>query len=133
MSENPSANAIGNTFVWHELYVKDSAAAKAFYGEVLGWTNSDMDMGEMGTYTMLHKDGVPVAGIMQMDGPHFDGVPPHWAVYVSVDDVDAKVEKAVSLGATILVPAMDIPGIGRMCLIQDTQGATVWLFKGSSG
>ena len=27
-----------NTFVWNELMTRDSAAATAFYGALLGWT-----------------------------------------------------------------------------------------------
>jgi len=57
-------------------------------------------------------------------------VPPHWATYLSVDDVDARVEKCVEHGGTLVVPAMDVPTVGRMALIHDPQGAHVWLFKG---
>jgi len=56
-------------------------------------------------------------------------VPPHWAVYIGVDDVDARLAKCVELGATVLVEPMDVQTVGRMALIQDPQGATFWLFK----
>lgn len=88
-------------------------------------------MGEMGNYTMFKVDGVNVAGVMPTAGnPQMEGVPPHWATYIAVDDVDARVAKATENGASVLVPAMDVPNVGRMCLIQDPQGATVWFFKG---
>jgi len=55
-------------------------------------------------------------------------VPPHWAIYMAVDDVDAKVEEAVGLGSTLVVPAMDVPTVGRMALMSDPQGAHFWFF-----
>ncbi len=34
-------------FSWNELMTTDVAAAKKFYGELLGWTLQDIDMGSM--------------------------------------------------------------------------------------
>jgi predicted enzyme related to lactoylglutathione lyase len=88
---------------------------------------------EMGTYKMFTVGGVPVGGAMSTNSPEMAGmnVPPHWAVYLSVDDVDARLEKVTANGGTIVVPAMDIPKVGRMALIADPQGAHIWLFKPS--
>lgn len=84
-------------------------------------------------YTMLKVNGTSVAGVMETTGPDMEHVPPHWAVYHAVDDVDARVAKCVELGATIVVPAMDVPNVGRMCLICDPQGAHLWLYKDAQG
>ena len=126
------AIAVGSTFVWHELYAAEAQPAIDFYSKTLGWETEGMDMGEMGTYTMFKVNGTNVGGIMPTAGnPDMANVPPHWSIYISVDDVDARVAKAVENGATVLVPAMDIPTVGRMCLIKDPVGATVWFFKGT--
>jgi uncharacterized protein len=88
-----------------------------------------MPMGEMGDYTMLTRSGVPVAGALgTSEQPHLSDIPPHWATYIGVDDVDARIEKSLSLGATVVIPAMDVPTVGRMALIEDPLGAKVWLF-----
>ncbi|MGV3618163.1 MAG: VOC family protein [Fimbriimonas sp.] len=123
-------NAVGNNFPWHELNVPDVPAAVAFYTAALGFGTKQMDMGEMGSYSMLTRDGQGIAGMMDTNHlPH--PVPPHWAVYLAVDDVDARLEKCTALGATIVVPAMDIPTVGRMSLIADPLGAHIWLFTPS--
>jgi len=127
MSEH--ALAVGKTFPWHELYVADTAQAKAFYSEVLGWGIEEYPMGEMGTYTMLQANGKAVAGIMGTNTPQMGHIPAHWAVYVGVDDVDATITKAESLGASVVVPPMDVPNVGRMALLSDPQGAHFWVFK----
>ncbi len=119
----------GNTFVWHELYTANLQASLDFYTQALGFGTESMDMGDMGSYNMLTMNGKAVAGVMDTNQLPMPGVPPHWAVYLAVDDVDARVEKCVSLGASVLVPAMDVPTVGRMCLITDPQGSNIWLYK----
>lgn len=122
---------VGSTFVWHEVYLPDAAKAIEFYTKALDFGVDEMDMGEMGTYKMLTRNGAPVAGVMSTtEMPDMQDVPPHWSTYLGVDDVDARLAKCTSMGATIVVPPMDIPGVGRMALISDPQGAHIWLFKG---
>jgi predicted enzyme related to lactoylglutathione lyase len=119
-------------FVWDELHTSDPAAAKSFYGEVLGWTAEDSDMGGM-TYTVFkNAAGAQVAGCMQT----MEGEPePNWLVYIGADDVDATTARAKELGATVIVEPHDIPNdIGRFSLLQDPAGAVFGLFKpGSAG
>lgn len=117
--------------MWHELYVADSQKAIDFYKEALDFGIEGMPMGEMGTYNMLTRNGQPVAGILSFSQVGKQDIPPHWATYLSVDDVDKRIDKCVGMGATLVVPAMDVPGIGRMALIADPQGAHIWLFKGA--
>jgi predicted enzyme related to lactoylglutathione lyase len=59
-----------------------------------------------------------------MDASSFlpEGVPPHWSVYFAVEDVDAAVAKATSLGATITAEAVDTP-YGRLATVVDPVGA----------
>jgi len=79
---------------------------------------------EGGQYTMAQKGDERAAGMMAMP-KEAEGAPPHWGSYVTVEDVDASAKKAKDLGATIIVPPTDIPGVGRFCLFQDPQGATL--------
>lgn len=122
------AKLVGSVFPWHEVNVPDSEGAKAFYSGALDWGTQSQDMGEMGEYTMFTKDGVPMAGLMPTVG-ELANVPPHWSVYIGVDDVDARLVKIQALGGTVVVPAMDVPTVGRMALCHDPQGAHFWIFK----
>jgi hypothetical protein len=89
----------------------------------------DYPMGEMGTYKMLKVNGVAVAGIMETSLPELANVPPHWSVYLAVDNVDGRLEKCIQLGATLVHGPMDVPNVGRMVLISDPQGAHIWLYQ----
>jgi predicted enzyme related to lactoylglutathione lyase len=119
------------TFCWYECGTRDAAAAKKFYTELFGWKAVDVPMpGEMGGhYTMLKVGEEDVAGLYEMRGPQFENVPPHWMTYVNSANVDESVTRAKSLGATILADPMDIPGVGRLAVLQDPTGATISVFK----
>ena len=84
---------------------------------------------------MLDKDDgdAPVGGILDMNRPQFGGIEPNWFAYIAVDDVDARVEKAKTAGATLLRPMFDIPGVGRIAILKDPTGAAVgWITPASS-
>ena len=122
--------AAGRAFPWHELYVPDVQKGIDFYVQALGMETEAFPMGGMGTYHMLKVNGASVAGIMSTSEGPAQGAPTHWAVYHAVDDVDARLAKCLELGAKVVVPAMDVPTVGRMALIADPQGAHIWLYKG---
>lgn len=110
-------------FGWVELMTTDQKAANEFYTTLFGWETEEYPM-EGIKYTVLKVDGEPVGGIMST--PHESpGMPPCWSVYVTVDDVDATAARVKELGGTVLRPPMDIPEIGRFCVLQDPQGATI--------
>jgi len=120
-------------FLWNELNTRDPEAAKAFYQKTIGWTFDEMP-DENGLTYWIAKDGnKPVAGIFDMNRPEMEGLPPHWFAYLGVDDVDARVEKAISAGAEIIRPAFDVPEVGRIAIIRDVTGAAIgWMTPANS-
>lgn len=108
---------------WSELMTTDVEGAKTFYGQLFGWTFEEAPM-ENGIYHVVKVNDEEVAGIMDMPEPA-KGMPPAWGLYITVDNVDAVAEKAPSLGATVHLPPMDIPEVGRFCVLQDPQGAFI--------
>jgi predicted enzyme related to lactoylglutathione lyase len=126
---NENLLACAKTFVWHQIFAPSDQKSMDFYTGALDFTTTEMPMGEMGTYKMLVRDGHPVAGVVGTENCGVVVTTPHWSVSIAVDDVDARVEKCVALGAKVLQPAFDIPTVGRMALIEDPQGAPFWLFR----
>ncbi len=120
------------TFCWTELATRDVEAAKKFYTELIGWETEESDIGE-GKYTVLKIPGqkCSVGGMMAMDGPQWEGLPSHWMPYIAVNDIDDRAKKCVELGGTVKVPPMDIPTVGRFCVIADPTGAVISLFQGA--
>ncbi len=122
-------------FCWMEHASRDRDAAKAFYGSVFGWTFEDHPMpGDTGrTYTMIRQAGEDVGGMYAMEGPMFEGVPAHWMSYIQVEDVDAAAARAREAGGRLGYEPMDVPGVGRLCLVVDPTGARVSFWKGCEG
>ena len=75
-------------------------------------------------YVMIKVDGNAVGGMMTLP-PECTGRPPAWGVYVTVADVDATAHQVETLGRKLLRPPEDIPDIGRFCVLQNPQGATL--------
>jgi uncharacterized protein len=124
--EQPPSEGV---FVWDELLTSDIGAAKSFYGEILGWTARDTDMGEM-TYTIFRRAGdVDAGGGMTMP-PGMEA--PLWLTYIATDNVDESAEKAKGLGAAIQTQPTDIPDIGRFAVIKDPTGAAVGIWQSAS-
>ena len=131
MSDLDKGPHAAGTFCWSELATKDVARAKAFYAEVLGIVGHDVPMpgGAEGAYTMLRLGDGDLGGAHTLS-PEEEaaGAHPYWGTYVAVDDVDATAKMAKSLGAAILAEPFEIPGVGRMAVLRDPQGAVfhVW-------
>jgi predicted enzyme related to lactoylglutathione lyase len=49
--------------------------------------------------------------------------------YITVDDVDATMEKAKSKGATVIAEPRDIPNTGRLAVMRDPKGALIAVYK----
>ena len=109
-------------FGWYELMTSDTQAAGKFYSEVVGWTTHEMPSGDGTPYTTFNLGEVGMAGMLKMAGHS------GWIGYISVDDVDAHVEKIVEAGGKLWKPATDIPGMLRFAVMADPQGAAIVVF-----
>ena len=117
-------------FSWVELATTDVAAAKSFYTKLFGWEAQDAPLPDGGVYTMFNLGGRPAAaGTPQQDQERAQGIPPHWNLYVSVDDVDKSAAKAAEMGGTVLAPPFDVMDAGRMAVLADPTGAVISLWQ----
>ena len=116
-------------FCWLELATNDLEAATAYYTTLFGWTIEDQPAGESGAYRTCRADGKKVLGLFDLTDQKPVSDPPHWNVYVSVDDVDQSAKVADSLGGSIAVPPSDVSDQGRMAVIQDPGGAKLGLWQ----
>lgn len=115
-------------FHWNELLARDVEAAKRFYADTIGWTFTAQEMPDGSEYWLAMEGDVPVAGIYPLTSPEYDGMPECWMSYLAVDDVDARVAKALKAGARLMKPIFDVPGVGRFAILQEPGGAGVgWI------
>ena len=114
----------GNPICHFELMTHDVDKAKAFYGAIFDWDFQEWE-GPL-QYVMIDA-GTPAGGGMLAKPPEA----PHPAlnVYFQVDDVEATLNKAVDAGGAVLVPKMEIPGIGAHGTFLDPDGVAVSVFE----
>src|SRR4051812_41599723 len=116
MGERTSHDA--GTISWTDLATADQDAAKEFYGGLFGWEYDDQPIDENTTYSMAKLGGRSAAAISpQQPNEAEQGIPPHWNVYVTVDDVDAGAEKAGEAGGNVLAGPFDVFDAGRMAVV----------------
>ena len=121
-------------FCWMELGTSDQDGAKKFYSSLFGWVANDMPMGPAAVYTIWRLQDRDCAAGYTLTAEE-QGIPPHWNLYIAVENADAAAGKAASLGAKVLAPAFDVFDAGRMAVIQDPTGAIfiVWQANKNTG
>jgi uncharacterized protein len=124
-------------FIWYELMTTDADAAGDFYGKVVGWTSTNAGQPGMDYRFFSSSDGSDtkdgVGGYMAITPEVAEGgARPAWVGYIGVDDVDASVASITGAGGSILMPATDLDGVGRMAMVADPQGAPFYVMKGAS-
>ena len=116
-------------FVWYELLTTNARAATSFYSDVIGWQPQQVT--ELGDYTMWVAEQGPVGGVTVLpESAKQLGASPFWQANIEVADVDEAVAKVTQLGGKVYVTE-DVPGIGRLAVIADPQGAVIAVFTPS--
>ncbi|HEY0478441.1 MAG TPA: VOC family protein [Kofleriaceae bacterium] len=112
--------------VWYELLTSDPKAAIAFYTDVVGWKPEAWGTAD---YTMWVASHGPLGGVTLLpEMARKMGAPPYWQAHISVDNLDATLDKVKQLGGKIYVTE-DVPDVGRLAVIADPQGAVIALVE----
>ena len=124
-AENAPREGNGH-FHWTELHSTDIAADLPWLQATFGLTISEMPMPQGGTYNLLMHGDELIGGAM----PNMhEGAPSMWLTWVAVDDVDAAYARVSANGGTQLGELWDMPGTGRMGIVQDPTGAVIGLIQ----
>ncbi len=113
---------MSNPIVWFEIGCKDQAKNLEFFGKLFDWkfnAHGPAAMIDTGT-----KEGI---------GGHINalGHEPHnyVTIYVQVDDLQAYLDKAATLGGKTIVPPMPVPGMGEFAWMGTPEGSIIGLWK----
>lgn len=119
-------------FVWYELITPDPEASKAFYEAVVGWQVGPASAEHNGYREIRAGDGHAGGMLPLTDEMRQHGARPTWLGYIGVDDVDHSIASIERAGGKALMPAFDIPGVGRLALVADPQGVPFYVMRGAS-
>jgi predicted enzyme related to lactoylglutathione lyase len=123
------------TVTWVEISVPDRAKVMKFYQDLFGWkmvTGKDpKPAGPGDEYPHIMLGDAMLGGLPPPEQRDPDA-PPHFLIYISVDDVAASTERATALGATVFVESMDIGDSGIISVMADPQGAVFALHQAAA-
>ena len=120
------------TFCWADLPTTDLDHAIAFYSELFDWRAVDAETPEgYGRYVLFQKNGKTVAAAYAMEEEELSesGVAARWESFIATKAVDELTARAAELGATVVAPPYDMPGVARMAVLTDPEGATFTLYQ----
>jgi uncharacterized protein len=119
---------------YFEIPADNVDRAKHFYHNLLGWqiapTKASIDPVKMAA--MEYQDvitGDAKEGTLNMGGMYRRQMTEQIVNYVMVEDLDKILSKVLKLGGKIVVPKMEIKGVGLTAIIQDTEGNAIGLWK----
>ncbi len=122
---------MGQPVVHFEVVGKDGEKLRSYYSELFGWEFGD-PIGPT-NYAVTQREGntnADGAGIGGGVGTGPEGYDGHVTFYVEVDDVEAALQKAESLGGTRMMGPnqMDDPPM-TIALFTDPEGHVIGLVK----
>jgi len=115
---------MGRPVAWFDIAANDPTTSRKFYADLFEWDIPVMEEMNYGMVDTGASEGIP-GGIGQAD----DGNPAGIVIYAAVDDAEAALAKAESLGGKIVTPPYEIPGYGFMAVFQDPEGNRVGLWQ----
>jgi predicted enzyme related to lactoylglutathione lyase len=118
--------------IWNDLITEDLASARQFYGGLFGWTFEDAEAQGGGEYVVARDGDTFVAGLRSVEARADGTKVTRWLPYMSVDDVDAAIDRGKAGGATVVVGARDV-NLGRVAAIVDPEGAVLGIARSSIG
>ncbi|WP_270888750.1 VOC family protein [Pedococcus sp. 5OH_020] len=112
---------------WVDLMVDDVQQAREFYEALFGW-EFQQGAPESGGYLTATKDGGAAAGLGAKPEGQGD-VPTMWTTYLESQDAEATTSAVTAAGGQVVVPVMDVMGLGRMAVATDPTGAVFGIWQ----
>lgn len=116
---------------WNELQSRSPEKASTFYNDLFGWQAEPIEQDGSTVYlTIRNSAGWMNGGIMPLSEQQGDA-PSFWLTYFTVPSCDRAVERAKESGGGLLAGPME-PGMGRIAVLNDPQGAVFAVFEGET-
>lgn len=129
-TEESSLTKLQGSLIWYELMTPDPEGAKAFYDAVVGWDIGPKLPGDMDYRMIGRSDGGNAGGVLRLtEDMVAHGAKPIWLGYVGVDHVDGAIAQIEAKGGKVLMPASDVPDVGRIAMVADPLGAPFYIMK----
>ena len=115
---------MSNQVVHFEIRGKDHEGLQEYYGSLFGWKITNISPELPYGIISAEEQGGGIGGAV---GAILDGGEPQLTIYVEVEDIQASLAKAESLGGKTIVPVTTIPGLVIFAQFRDPEGNIVGL------
>ena len=103
--EHHEVGSIGSV----DLTIEDAEEVRDFYRAFVGWTASNVNMGEYDDFCMNTPAGLGVAGVCHARGENAD-LPPQWLVHLTVAILDESLRECTERGGKALTAIRSMAG-----------------------
>ena len=104
-----------------EIPATNAQALGDFYKNIFGWK---LQLDPMFNYLQFSGEGGPNGAFVEQSDAHREGSP---VIYIGTDDVEGDLAQVEAAGGQVLMPKMEIPGVGWMGMFRDPSGNHVGL------
>ena len=118
---------MGRPVVQWQMITKNPERLATFYSGLFGWK---IDANNALNYRQVHTGSAK--GIQGGIWPAPPEAPSFVQLFVEVEDLDASVAQATSLGAEVLVPPQAMPDGDALTILRDPEGIPFGMYRASS-
>ncbi|MCL6422348.1 VOC family protein [Brachybacterium sp. JHP9] len=118
---------------WLEYLTGSLESGAAFYRRLAGWEIAEGEGAASARQLLATADGEAVASLLDTTGmlcPMGRTIPTKWEVYLQVDDLDARLERARAAGGEVIDGPREAIGGARLAVVADPTGCPVGLWEG---
>ena len=117
-------------FVWRDLVTPAPYLSQKFYAELLGWKFEQV---ANSGYFLVRSEGELIGGLVDANKLGRKPEIAIWLSAISVASVDVSAHRIAAAGGKLLQAPTDVPGRGRMAVVQDSSGAILRLMRTELG
>lgn len=121
ITDTPTGARYNGRVVWHDLLTNTPADSRKFYGELFGWEfekpGIDIGFGDESSYMLIRHDGNLIGGMLDVNALDRDVNISQWITVMSVDDINAAVERVVADGGAVLTQPTELASRGTLAVV----------------
>ena len=129
----PASLSNEGRIIWHDLLTTTPAESRKFYSELFGWEferpPSPIGFGNDDTYLLIRHGGKLIGGMLDANVLNQQDNVSQWISVMSVQDVNAAVERATAAGGEILTEPTDVGSRGWMAVVTSPDRAIIALLQ----
>ncbi len=133
ITDAPASLRSEGRIIWHDLLTTTPAESRRFYGELFGWEferpPSPIGFGNDNSYLLIRHEGRLIGGMLDANILNQQENVSQWISVMSVNDVNAAVQRVTAAGGEVLTEPTDVGSRGRMAVVTSPDRAIIALLQ----